>query len=173
VCQRRCSLSHRSQTIRALAHSGFELLHLSAMRIGTCRFPMCGNAPTLGQVPGTSTFMSDPFVPRPLPASPSPFGLALWRLATALLYGCSLLLIPHDLPAAVLALMAALVCLPGARAAILESTGLRVGGAVAASAAAVLLLGAVVRTGLPFEAPTPSGEATGVLLVSTSLASKL
>jgi hypothetical protein len=104
--------------------------------------------------------------------SPSLFATVLWRFAATLLYACSLILIPHDLAAAVFALIAALVCLPGARAAILERTGLRVSGAVAASAASVLLLGVVVRTGLPFEAPTSSGEATGVLLVSTSLAGK-
>ena len=137
------------------------------MRIGTCRLPVCGNALTVSLVPVTSALMSAHAVARP---SPSPIGTALWRLAAALLYASSLMLIPHDLLAAVLALMAALVCMPGARTAIFERTGVRVGGAVAALTAVVLLLGIVVRMGLPSEAPTSSGDVTGVLLVSTSLA---
>ena len=105
-------------------------------------------------------------------AGPTPWGMALWRLAAMLLYAASLMLIPHDLPAAVFTLMAALLCLPGARAAMRERTGWRVGGAAAASAVMVLLLGVVARAGWPVDAPPSSGVSTGSVVVSTSLASK-
>jgi hypothetical protein len=169
---RRCSLSHRSQTIGALAHTGFELLHLSAKRIGTCRLPECGNEQTVGQVPVKSAFMSDTAVPRPSPASPSPFGLALWRLATAVLYGFSLLLVPHHLPSAVFALLASLLCLPGARLAIWAHTGLRIPGVGAASGAFMLLLCAVLSAGWQADAPMASAGAGELVVVSSSSTSK-
>jgi hypothetical protein len=116
--------------------------------------------------------MHAPSLAQPVVASPSPWGTALWRLVAALLYACSLMLIPHDLTAAVLALLAALLCLPGARAAWHERTGLRVGGALTASGAMLLLLCALVRTGLETEVPTSSDPANAALVVSSSLASK-
>ena len=104
--------------------------------------------------------------------APSLFGAAMWRLAAALLYGCSLLLVSHDLPAAVFCLMAALVCLPGARADLRRRTGIHVGGVVAASATVVLLLCAVVRAGTPAEDPISSASAVAAVGISISLAGK-
>jgi len=104
--------------------------------------------------------------------APSLFGAAMWRLAAALLYGCSLLLVSHDLPAAVFCLMAALVCLPGARADLRRRTGIHFGGVVAASATVVLLLCAVARAGLSAEDPISSASAVAAVGVSISLAGK-
>jgi hypothetical protein len=104
--------------------------------------------------------------------APSLLGAATWRLAAALLYGCSLLLVSHDLPAAVFCLTAAIVCLPGARADLRERTGIHVRGAVAASTTVVLLLCAVVRAGLPAEDPISSASAAAAVGVSISLAGK-
>ena len=116
--------------------------------------------------------MPAPILAPPALGYPALLGIALWRLAAALLYACSLILIPHDLPAAVFVLLATLVCLPGARAALRERTGLRVGGVVAASGAMVLLLCAVVSTGLQADAPISSAGAAGAVGVSASLTGK-
>jgi tetrahydromethanopterin S-methyltransferase subunit D len=102
--------------------------------------------------------MPAPTLARPAVAAPSLFGTALWRFAATLLYACSLMLIPHDLPAAVFALLAALVCLPGARAALRERTGLRVGAALTAAGATGLLLCAVAMTGHPAQAAISSAS---------------
>lgn len=119
---------------------------------------------------GTTASMAAPTLKRAAMA-PSLLGAAIWRLAAALLYGCSLLLVSHDLPAAVFCLTAAIVCLPGARADLRERTGIHVRGAVAASTTVVLLLCAVVRAGLPAEDPISNASAAAVG-VSMSLAGK-
>lgn len=132
----------------------------------------CANELTHGQTLDTSASMPAPILAPPALGYPSLLGMVLWRLAATLLYACSLVLIPHDLPAAVFALLAALVCLPGARAALRERTGLRVGGVVAASGAAVLLLCAVVSPVLQADAPVSSAGAAGAVVVSASLTGK-
>lgn len=99
-------------------------------------------------------------------------GAALWRCVAALLYACSLLLIPHNLPAAVFVLLAALACLPGPRAALRDRTGLHVGGASAASGAVLLLLCALVSTGYEADATISSVGATGAVVAFASPAGK-
>ena len=69
-------------------------------------------------------------------------GLLLWRLIAGGLYGLALLLIPHDLQSALLTLLAASLCLPGTRVALLHHTGLRLGGGQSAVAAGALMPGA-------------------------------
>ncbi len=77
----------------------------------------------------------------------SSLGIALWRLIAGGLYALALLLIPHDLQAALFTLGAALLCLPGMRAALLHHTGLRLGGRLSAVGTSVLMLGAVLSAG--------------------------
>ena len=100
--------------------------------------------------------MPAPTLARPAVASSSRIATALLRLAAALLYACSLMLIRLDLPTAVFALLASLLCLPGSRDALRERTGHRVGGMVTASGATVLLLCAVVRMGMQDDVLTSS-----------------
>jgi len=96
---------------------------------------------------------------RPTVPLTSRLGVVAWRLAAGLLYAGSLLLVPLDLLAAVFALFAAFVCLPGARTALLERTGIRLGGVAAALMVMTLLLGAVLMTGRPVD-PRPEGCVT-------------
>ncbi len=104
--------------------------------------------------------------------APLLLGALLWRCVAALLYACSLLLIPHNLPAAVFALLAALVCFPGVRAALRDSTGLHVRGTAAASGAVFLLLCAAVSTGYQADVTISSMGATGAVVASASPAGK-
>ena len=67
--------------------------------------------------------------PRTQPDSPTSFGRVVWRSVAAVLYALALLLVGHDLLGAVLLLMAALWCLPGARAAVRQATGMQLPGA--------------------------------------------
>jgi hypothetical protein len=96
----------------------------------------------------------------------------LWRLATAVLYGSSLLLVPQHLPSAVFALLASLVCLPGARLAIWTHTGIRIRGVSAALGAFMLLLCAAVSAGWQAEAPMARAAAGELVVVSSSSNSK-
>lgn len=84
---------------------------------------------------------------RPLSRSLSRLGPRAWRLTAALLYAFSLVLVPLDLPAAVAALLASVLCFPETRSSLFKVTGFRLGGLATASVAAALVLGAVMSTG--------------------------
>ncbi len=116
--------------------------------------------------------MRAPVVVRPVLPSPSLLGMALWRLATAMLFGCSLLLVPHDLVAAVFALLASLVCLPEVRAHLREGAGLRIGGVAAAAGALGLMQCAVLSTDWQGESLDASSASGGVVVVSSTSSSK-
>lgn len=100
--------------------------------------------------------------------SRSLLGLAIWRLATAMLFGCSLLLVPHDLVAAVFALLASLVCIPEARAHLPDGTGLRIGGVAAAAGALGLMQCAVLSTDWQGESQVAISASGGVVVVSVA-----
>ena len=146
-------------------------MHSQVPCSGPRRCSLCGNALTHGDALDTTAPMPASTSAR-LEAALSLFGMALWRLAAAVLYVGSLLLTSHDLPDAVLVLLAALVCLPGARAALRERTGIRVGGMAAASGAVLLMLCAVLRAGWEADAPMPSAGATGAVVASALLVGK-
>jgi hypothetical protein len=116
--------------------------------------------------------MLSPALSRPEVPWPLLLRAAAWWLVAGLLYASSLLLVPVNLPAAVFALLASLVCLPGARIAFREFTGIRVGGAAAAMVAMTLVLGAVVSAGWPADTLAEGTIAADELVVTASQASK-
>ena len=99
-------------------------------------------------------------------------GLVLWRLSAGILYALALLLVPRQLPTAVLFLFAAIVCLPGCRSAVRRYTGLRVGAGSSACGAIALVLGAIVSAGLRANLPVPSGTATSSVVIAAAQAGK-
>ncbi len=99
-------------------------------------------------------------------------GLALWRLSAGILYAFALLLVPSQLPAAVLLLLATLLCLPGNRAACRRNTGLRLGAGLSATGVAALLLGAVLSAGWQTKLPISLEATTVGLVVAATPAAK-
>jgi hypothetical protein len=90
----------------------------------------------------------------------------------ALLYGCSLLLIPLSLSSAVFALLAALVCLPAVRAELFARAGIRVDGLGVASAVTLLILFAVLSAGGLAEGLDSSANFASADVVSISPGTK-
>lgn len=90
----------------------------------------------------------------------------------AVFYGCSLLLIPLGLTSAVFALLAGLVCLPGARAELHAHTGIRIGGLGVVSAVTLLMLFAVLSAGGLAEGLDSSASFASADVVSKTLGAK-
>jgi len=120
---------------------------------------VCGNPPTRGGSFATNAFMRATTFTRPVSRGLSRFGPRAWRLAAGLLYAFSLVLVPLDLPAAVAALLASVLCFPETRSSLFKHTGFRLGGLATASLAAALVLGAVMSTGWQ-AGPTDAGAAS-------------
>jgi len=89
----------------------------------------------------------------------SRLGPRAWRLAAALLYAFSLVLVPLDIPAAVATLLASVLCFPETRSSLAKVTGFRLGGLATASVVTALVLGAVMSTGW-HAGPTDAGPAS-------------
>lgn len=93
------------------------------------------------------------------------FSTVAWWFVAGLLYSGSLLLVWLDLLAAVVTLVAALLCLPEVRAALRDITGVRVGGVATALVVTVLVLGAMLSAGWPVAPPPESTVASTHLVV--------
>jgi hypothetical protein len=73
-----------------------------------------------------------------------------------------------DLIAAVVTLVAALLCLPEMRTVLRNNTGIRIGGVATALMVTVLVLCAMLSAGWPADPPPESTVATNQLVVSAS-----